>query len=254
MDQSWTGLDFLISWHIIQRQTSDEWFQNYATPLKSRYCSTAEDYPLSMLITMSFQEHVRSHLYVLLFQTLSLTEKTSCLWSMRYGLWHWVNFVPYKCLLSCGICGNVFFSSPRSVRWRIVPSVSTLKQRRSRICICGCLMYLRDLQSNSLYRMVRFVCCMETGGLRLALLMNCDSFHAVHTMHELKMTGNCLKGTRPLLSFDQVCWLATVKVHFLILSQGPYLRLWSQKWNLYVAIAWYKVAFICWFLVAGLVI
>ncbi len=24
----------------------------------------------------------------------------------------------------------------------------------------------------------------------------------VHTMKELKMTGNCLKGTRPLLSFD----------------------------------------------------
>jgi len=25
----------------------------------------------------------------------------------------------------------------------------------------------------------------------------------VHTMHELKMTGNCLKGSRPLVSFDQ---------------------------------------------------
>lgn len=27
-------------------------------------------------------------------------------------------------------------------------------------------------------------------------------FFLVHTMKELKMTGNCLKGTRPLLSFD----------------------------------------------------
>lgn len=30
---------------------------------------------------------------------------------------------------------------------------------------------------------------------------NCN-FILVHTMKELKMTGNCLKGTRPLLSFD----------------------------------------------------
>ena len=27
----------------------------------------------------------------------------------------------------------------------------------------------------------------------------------VQTMLELKMTGNCLKGSRPLLSFDTVC-------------------------------------------------
>jgi len=27
---------------------------------------------------------------------------------------------------------------------------------------------------------------------------------SVHTMSELKMTGNCLKGSRPLLSFDEV--------------------------------------------------
>ena len=24
-------------------------------------------------------------------------------------------------------------------------------------------------------------------------------------MNELKMTGNCLKGTRPMLAFDKVC-------------------------------------------------
>lgn len=30
-------------------------------------------------------------------------------------------------------------------------------------------------------------------------------FIIVHTMEELKMTGNCLKGARPLLSFDTVC-------------------------------------------------
>lgn len=29
-------------------------------------------------------------------------------------------------------------------------------------------------------------------------------FAEVHTMDELKMTGNCLKGSRPLLSFDPV--------------------------------------------------
>lgn len=30
-------------------------------------------------------------------------------------------------------------------------------------------------------------------------------FHVenIHTMDELKMTGNCLKGSRPLLSFDK---------------------------------------------------
>uniref|UniRef100_A0A9J7ZCF5 Ribosome biogenesis protein BRX1 homolog n=1 Tax=Cyprinus carpio carpio TaxID=630221 RepID=A0A9J7ZCF5_CYPCA len=27
----------------------------------------------------------------------------------------------------------------------------------------------------------------------------------VHTLAELKMTGNCLKGSRPLLSFDPKC-------------------------------------------------
>ncbi len=29
--------------------------------------------------------------------------------------------------------------------------------------------------------------------------------YPVHTMDELKLTGNCLLGSRPLLSFDQVC-------------------------------------------------
>jgi len=32
-----------------------------------------------------------------------------------------------------------------------------------------------------------------------------DEYVVVHTMLELKMTGNCLKGSRPLLSFDTVC-------------------------------------------------
>ena len=32
---------------------------------------------------------------------------------------------------------------------------------------------------------------------------------AVHTMVELKMTGNCMKGSRPLLSFDTVCCSTT---------------------------------------------
>lgn len=30
-----------------------------------------------------------------------------------------------------------------------------------------------------------------------------DSYWIVHTMDELKMTGNCLKGSRPILSFDK---------------------------------------------------
>jgi hypothetical protein len=33
--------------------------------------------------------------------------------------------------------------------------------------------------------------------------LNIISF-LVHTMDELKLTGNCLKGSRPLLSFDKV--------------------------------------------------
>lgn len=36
----------------------------------------------------------------------------------------------------------------------------------------------------------------------------------VHTLAELKMTGNCLKGSRPLLSFDPVSethlWISCV--------------------------------------------
>jgi len=38
----------------------------------------------------------------------------------------------------------------------------------------------------------------------LLLMMTCYECTAVHTMLELKMTGNCLKGSRPLLSFDTV--------------------------------------------------
>ena len=29
-------------------------------------------------------------------------------------------------------------------------------------------------------------------------------YNLVHTMDELKLTGNCLKGSRPILSFDKV--------------------------------------------------
>lgn len=29
-------------------------------------------------------------------------------------------------------------------------------------------------------------------------------FMKVHTSHELKLTGNCIKGSRPILSFDAV--------------------------------------------------
>merc|ERR1719187_746406 len=38
----------------------------------------------------------------------------------------------------------------------------------------------------------------------------------VHTMHELKMTGNCLKGSRPLLSFDK------------LFEREPHLRLLKE--------------------------
>lgn len=38
----------------------------------------------------------------------------------------------------------------------------------------------------------------------------------VHTMEELKMTGNCLKGSRPLLSFDP---LFEKSSHFLLLKE-----------------------------------
>jgi len=37
----------------------------------------------------------------------------------------------------------------------------------------------------------------------------------VHTMLELKMTGNCLKGSRPLLSFDTVCYHAAMLTDLL---------------------------------------
>lgn len=32
----------------------------------------------------------------------------------------------------------------------------------------------------------------------------CFSFVSVFTMGELKLTGNCLKGSRPVLSFDEL--------------------------------------------------
>ena len=40
----------------------------------------------------------------------------------------------------------------------------------------------------------------------------------VHTMAELKMTGNCLKGSRPLLSFDQ-SFSAEENTHFALLKE-----------------------------------
>lgn len=38
----------------------------------------------------------------------------------------------------------------------------------------------------------------------------------VHTMEELKMTGNCLRGSRPVLSFDPVF---TEKQHYILLKE-----------------------------------
>lgn len=40
----------------------------------------------------------------------------------------------------------------------------------------------------------------------------------VHTMAELKMTGNCLKGSRPLLSFDQ-SFKAEENTHYALLKE-----------------------------------
>jgi ribosome biogenesis protein BRX1 len=40
----------------------------------------------------------------------------------------------------------------------------------------------------------------------------------VHTMAEMKMTGNCLKGSRPLLSFDQT-FKAEENTHLALLKE-----------------------------------
>ena len=39
-------------------------------------------------------------------------------------------------------------------------------------------------------------------------------FIVVYTMDELKLTGNCLLGSRPLLSFDSVRSIAVYRLHF----------------------------------------
>ena len=45
-------------------------------------------------------------------------------------------------------------------------------------------------------------------------VLNCLVCCAVHTMNELKMTGNSLLGSRPLLSFDPVSSSVYVYVHY----------------------------------------
>ena len=51
----------------------------------------------------------------------------------------------------------------------------------------------------------------------------------VHTMNELKLTGNCLKGSRPLLSFDPV---RSLNVHSCALQTCIYMYMYVyiQAW------------------------
>lgn len=65
----------------------------------------------------------------------------------------------------------------------------------SLVCVWGgCPYYVRVY--------VRLTACICVLIVCVCVCTTCLSHPAVHTMDELRLTGNCLKGSRPLLSFD----------------------------------------------------
>ena len=91
-------------------------------------------------------------------------------------------------------------SHRRLLRWRTATSASSSKDGKRRTCTCGCRTFLKDRAPSSTSKIVliAFGC-----GVFHVSFFKSYSLNIVHTMKELKMTGNCLKGTRPLLSFDE---------------------------------------------------
>lgn len=63
----------------------------------------------------------------------------------------------------------------------------------------------------------------------------------VHTMMELKMTGNCLKGSRPLLSFDKVNILDVLVRHTCnnIIIFDFYMEMFFFKCTFYKQYIWF---------------
>ena len=50
--------------------------------------------------------------------------------------------------------------------------------------------------------------------------LSCLAMCTVHTMDELKLTGNCLLGSRPLLSFDPVSVTTCTGTVVMLLTVG----------------------------------
>lgn len=75
-------------------------------------------------------------------------------------------------------------------------------------CLAGFQTALMDLLQSFWFKTVSYFCYSpevkwETSATWIKVL-NFMVYSTVHTLAELKMTGNCLKGSRPLLSFDPV--------------------------------------------------
>lgn len=75
-------------------------------------------------------------------------------------------------------------------------TVSFSRCESDKTCIYGWQRLPMVLQSSSMFKTVSEI----KKGTRAYIH---DSYWIVHTMDELKMTGNCLKGSRPILSFDK---------------------------------------------------
>lgn len=60
------------------------------------------------------------------------------------------------------------------------------------------------------------ICCMPCSKRWFYIIVP----FTVHTLAELKMTGNCLKGSRPLLSFDPVSSTRTILLLWQLLKCG----------------------------------
>jgi ribosome biogenesis protein BRX1 len=79
---------------------------------------------------------------------------------------------------------------PKLERWKTLSIIDELGEMKH----CNKAMYFEGRHKQDLYM---WLSNLSDGPSAKFLIEN------VHTMGELKMTGNCLKGARPLLSFDQ---------------------------------------------------
>ena len=69
--------------------------------------------------------------------------------------------------------------------------------------------------------------------IEISKLTICFTACLVHTMDELKLTGNSLKGSRPILSFDQVRANVYCRIVLNLQGRGLESTMWSNLFLMY---------------------